>query len=77
MVFYIISWVVWTIGVMAFEVTALHLLWLFPAGFVLGALSIAFPFSLLSIPGTAFGRVCCIGLTQQGGEQGGEHEGEQ
>jgi hypothetical protein len=43
-------------------VSPFHLLWLFPASFVAGFFSIAFPFSLLSIPGRFFGRLCCIGL---------------
>jgi hypothetical protein len=44
--------------------SSFHLLWMFIAGFVLGALSLAFPFSLLSIPGRMFGAICCIGLAR-------------
>lgn len=40
----------------------LHLLWLLPVGFVVGMLSLTFPFSLLSILGKPFGRLCCLGL---------------
>lgn len=50
------------IGVVALQITPLHLLWLFPVGWVLGMLSIAFPFSLLSILGKPFGHLCCVGI---------------
>lgn len=49
-----------------FGLSPFHLLWMFPAGFILGALSLAFPFSVLSIPGRIFGAICCIGLTRKG-----------
>ena len=49
-----------------FSFSSFHLLWMFPAGFILGALSLAFPFSVLSIPGRIFGTICCIGLTRKG-----------
>ena len=42
-----------------------HLLWMFPVSFVLGMLSLVFPFSLLSVPGRTFGTICCIGVTQR------------
>jgi hypothetical protein len=42
-----------------------HLLWMFPISFVLGALSLAFPFSLLSIPGRGIFHIACIGLDQK------------
>ncbi len=50
------------IGVVALQITPLHLLWLFPAGFVLGMLSLAFPFSMISILGIPFGHLCCVGI---------------
>lgn len=43
-----------------------HLLWMFPAGFVLGALSLVFPFSVLSVPGRIFGAICGVGLRRKG-----------
>lgn len=39
-----------------------HLLWMLPAAFVAGMLSVAFPFSLISLIGRPFGELCCIGL---------------
>jgi hypothetical protein len=44
------------------RISPFHLLWLFFASFVIGALSLTFPFSLLSIPGRLFGSICCFGL---------------
>jgi hypothetical protein len=41
-----------------------HLLWMFPVALLLGLLSLAFPFSLLSIPGRFYGNLWCIGLDQ-------------
>jgi hypothetical protein len=49
-------------SVAVLPISSFHLFWMFPVGFVLGALSLAFPFSLLSIPGRVFGRLCTIGL---------------
>jgi hypothetical protein len=51
--------------VLIFGFSPFHLLWMFPVGFVLGTLSLAFPLSLLSVPGRTFGAFCCIGLTQR------------
>ncbi len=50
------------IAVLSLQVTPYHLLWLFPLSWVVSTLSLAFPFSLLSIPGRLFRGVCCIGL---------------
>jgi len=44
------------------QITPYHLLWLFPLSWLLGTLSLVFPFSLLSIPGRLFGDMCCVGL---------------
>jgi NAD(P)H-hydrate repair Nnr-like enzyme with NAD(P)H-hydrate dehydratase domain len=33
-----------------------------PAAFIAGMLSLAFPFSLISLVGRPFGELCCIGL---------------
>ena len=51
--------------VLIFGFSPFHLLWMFPVGFVLGTLSLAFPLSLLSVPGRTFGAFCCIGLTRR------------
>lgn len=45
-----------------FGLSPFHLLWMFPVAFILGALSLAFPFSTLSVPGRMFGAICCVGL---------------
>lgn len=42
-----------------------HLLWMFIVSFVLGTLSLAFPFSLLSLPGQWFFILACIGLDRE------------
>lgn len=39
-----------------------HLLWLLPVAFIVGMLSLAFPFSLVSVFGKPFGHICCLGL---------------
>jgi hypothetical protein len=39
-----------------------HLLWMYPASVVVGLLSLAFPFSLLSVPGHLVFWFACIGL---------------
>ena len=46
----------------AFDLSPLHFLWMIPLAFVLGGLSLAFPFSLLSPIGNLYGRLCCLGL---------------
>jgi len=50
------------IVILSLQITPYHLLWLFPLSWVMGTLSLAFPFSLLSIPGRPFMGMCCIGL---------------
>ena len=42
----------------------LHLLWMLPAAFIIGMLSLAFPFSLVSFIGKPFGELCCLGLNR-------------
>ncbi len=42
----------------------LHLLWMYPSSFLLGTLSLMFPFSLLSIPGNLVAKIACVGLNQ-------------
>jgi hypothetical protein len=44
------------------SLSPLHLLWMFLLSWVLGTLSLAFPFSLLSIPGRLVFHLACIGL---------------
>mgnify|MGYP006977278886 CR=1 FL=1 len=39
-----------------------HFVWLLPLAFIFGMLSLAFPFSLLSILGNVYGKLCCLGL---------------
>jgi len=46
----------------AFSLSALHLLWMFLAGWIVGTLSLVFPFSLLSILGQVVFHIACIGL---------------
>ena len=41
-----------------------HLLWMLPAAFIVGMLSLAFPFSLVSFIGKPFGELCCLGLNR-------------
>jgi len=47
---------------LSLRISPYHLLWLFPLSWVIGTLSLIFPFSLLSIPGGLFGDMCCVGL---------------
>ena len=42
----------------------LHFLWTIPLAFLLGLMSLALPFSLLSILGNGYGMLCCTGLEQ-------------
>jgi hypothetical protein len=42
-----------------------HLLWLLPVAFVVGMLSLAFPFSLVSLVGKPFGHICCLVLDSE------------
>jgi len=44
------------------HINPLHLLWMFPLAFVIGILSFALPFSLLSIPGRIIVWIACLGL---------------
>ena len=44
------------------DLSPFHLLWMFPASWGVGFLSLVFPFSLLSIPGWLFGNLCCLGV---------------
>jgi hypothetical protein len=45
-----------------FGLNPLHFFWMIPLAFILGTMSLVFPLSLLSILGTFYGRLCCIGL---------------
>lgn len=45
-----------------FDLSPLHFLWMIPLAFVLGGMSLVFPFSLLSPIGNLYGRLCCLGL---------------
>ncbi|MCI0330961.1 MAG: hypothetical protein L0196_08470 [candidate division Zixibacteria bacterium] len=55
-------WCVSLILIPVFGISPYHLLWAFPLGYVLGLLSLIFPFSILSILGRVFWRLCCIGI---------------
>lgn len=44
--------------------TPLHLLWMIPASYVVGFLSLMFPFSLLQPFGRLMGMIACVGLSQ-------------
>lgn len=48
-----------------FDLSPLHFLWMIPLAFVLGSMSIAFPFSLLTPLGGIYGNLCCIGLNSE------------
>ena len=50
------------IAVGVFGLSPLHFLWMIPVAFILGSMSIAFPFSLISSLGRLYGNLCCIGL---------------
>ena len=50
------------LSVPVFDVSPFHLLWVFPVGWLVGTLSLAFPLSLLRIPANLYGRLCCLGL---------------
>ena len=50
------------IAVAVFGLSPLHFLWMIPVAFILGSMSIAFPFSLISSLGRLYGNLCCIGL---------------
>jgi len=46
----------------ALSLSPFHLLWMIPVSWLAGLLSLAFPFSLLSIFGGVFYRLACLGL---------------
>lgn len=50
------------LAVLLLNFSPFHLLWLLPVVFIVGMLSSAFPFSLVSILGKPFGHICCLGL---------------
>jgi len=54
------------------ELSALHFLWMIPLAFILGSISLIFPFSLLSILGKVYAGLCCIGLDREVVEQNKE-----
>lgn len=47
------------------SISPFHLLWMLPTSWLIGLLSLAFPFSLISIFGIMFYRVVCIGLDHE------------
>jgi hypothetical protein len=48
-----------------FNLSTLHFLWMIPLAFVLGSMSLIFPFSLLSTIGGFYGYLCCLGLDDE------------
>lgn len=50
------------VTVVAFGLSPFHFLWMIPAAFVLGSMSIAFPFSLITPLASLYGNLCCVGL---------------
>ena len=50
------------VAVPLLDFSPFHLLWLLPVAFIVGMLSLAFPFSLVSLVGKPFGHICCLGL---------------
>ena len=53
------------IVVTTFGLNPLHFLWMIPAAFILGSMSIIFPFTLISQPGWLYGNLCCLGLDKE------------
>ena len=46
-------------------INSLHFLWMLPVTFIIGQMTILFPFSLISPMGNIFISVCCLGLDRQ------------
>lgn len=53
------------IAVGALGISPLHFLWMIPLTFVIGMLSLAFPFSLITPIGRLYGELVCWGLDVQ------------
>lgn len=47
------------------KINSLHFLWMLPVTFIIGQMTILFPFSLISPLGKFFISVCCLGLDRQ------------
>ena len=61
-------YVIATVTVVVFDLSPLHLLWLFPVAFVVGLMSLLPPFSWAIVPlGKIYGTVCCVGVTPMAG----------
>ena len=56
------------------EISPFHIVWMFVSSFILGGLSLIFPFSLLSIFGNILGKLVCLGLDQEAVEERTERE---
>lgn len=56
------------ICILVLHLSTLHLIWMFIASWVMGTLSLIFPFSILVIPARYFAALCSIGLTKNGAE---------
>jgi hypothetical protein len=59
-----------------FGLNPLHFLWMMPLAFIFGAVSFVFPFSLLSILGSIYARLCCIGLDTDIGQEAATYDGD-
>lgn len=58
----IMLWWLGVFGVLLLPLSPFHLLWWYPVSFVIGMLSLVFPFSLLNIPGQFIANLWCAGL---------------
>ncbi len=47
------------------KISPFHIVWMFLASFILGAMSLIFPFSLISIFGNILASIVCIGLDKE------------
>jgi len=50
------------VAVPLLDFSPFHILWLLPVAYIVGMLSLAFPFSFVSLLGKPFGHICCLGL---------------
>ena len=54
------------LGTLIIGYSPFHLLWIFPLAFLLGFLTLAFPFSEVLIPlARLYGQICCLGLDNE------------
>jgi len=70
----VMLWLIGLLCIVALGLSPFHVFWWFPVAFIAGALSLAFPFSLLSIPGQLFGTLCLAGLNQMEVQRNAERQ---